>query len=136
MNRPRVVVTCPRCNGSGFVPRFGYYAKGLCFRCSGTGSITMRAAPDGTADHDHRLAGTYWAPEADRACVLCGLAVEDWSPVVPARWCDGQGWLIYWPGGHNEQMLVAGESRRKAQNVARTAILARLPNARVKWLAA
>jgi hypothetical protein len=93
----------------------------------------MRARPDGTADHEHRLSGEYWKADRDRACVVCGLAVADWPPVIPAHWHEGRGWLIYW--GPAEQSWVEGDSRRKAQNAARTAILARLPNARIKWLA-
>lgn len=137
MSRPFVEVVCPRCTGSGLVPRFYHNDQGRCFRCGGGGKIKMRAAPDGTADHDHRLAGTYWAP--DKACIHCGLPAEQWPPIIPARWYEGQGWYIYWPvveGTRVEHTIITGETRRKAQAEARRAIVSRIPNARIKWLAA
>jgi hypothetical protein len=35
----RCLTTCPRCHGSGFLPRFGHIHKGLCFKCEGAGTV-------------------------------------------------------------------------------------------------
>lgn len=132
MSRAMVDVTCPRCGGSGFIPRFGWYAKGLCFRCQGAGKVKMRAAPDGSVDHDHQ---TMW-PGCEDRCALCGLPVADWPPVVIAKWWDLDArWQVFLPDRHGED-FVAGETRRKAQNEARRLILGRVPNARIKWTVA
>jgi hypothetical protein len=31
------VCTCSKCNGTGFLPHFAYYADGVCFECLGVG---------------------------------------------------------------------------------------------------
>lgn len=31
--------TCHKCNGTGFIPQFAWYADGVCFDCLGTGHI-------------------------------------------------------------------------------------------------
>lgn len=31
--------TCPKCNGSGYLPEFHYYENGICFRCYGEGAL-------------------------------------------------------------------------------------------------
>lgn len=96
----------------------------------GQGSIRVRAHRDGTVDHDHQIA---WPSPQDH-CVKCGLPVEDWPPVVIAKWWPSTGeWAIYWP--KDGQQLIGGHTRRKAQNEARRLILAKIPNARIKWTA-
>jgi hypothetical protein len=126
-------VPCPRCAGTDFIPRFAHVEKGRCFRCNGYLAIRVKLHRDGTVDHDHLLPIQYWkAPaEQDLTCMLCGLPVAQWPPVVPAHWY-GERWVIYWPGP-TPQSVIRG-TRRKAQNEARRVILAFLPNARIKWI--
>lgn len=130
-----VEVPCPRCNGTDFVPQFAHVDHGHCFRCGGKGTIRQRLAPDGTVDHDHRIAGFAFLSEADPPCVLCGLPASEWPPVVPAQWWGDQ-WEVFLPGQTKyatERVFVEGE-RRKAQREARALILARVPKARIKWI--
>ena len=125
-------IVCPRCNGTDFVPRFSYHDHGHCYKCGGKGTIRVRTMPDGSVDHDHRLAG-YQPGVVDPVCFMCGLPSSQWPPVVPAQWWgDEAGWEVFLPP-FGRTTFVTGESRRKAQNAARTLIKATFPSARIKW---
>lgn len=36
--------TCPRCDGKGRIPEYGFIADGVCFRCSGSGVVAAKPA--------------------------------------------------------------------------------------------
>lgn len=42
----KVKIPCPRCNGKGWIPRYYYNRKGICFRCWGAKYIYVKI-PDG-----------------------------------------------------------------------------------------
>jgi hypothetical protein len=36
ISKPKPVrVTCDRCNGSGYIPRYNHIENGICFKCRG-----------------------------------------------------------------------------------------------------
>lgn len=35
-------ITCPRCGGKGYIPRYFYNRKGICFECWGSGTVTVK----------------------------------------------------------------------------------------------
>lgn len=128
---------CSRCGGTGRVMRFGHIMRGLCFRCGGVGVVQVRAHRDGSIDHDHQVGMV----EPQDRCVVdgCGLPVQEWPPVVHACWYEANNtYTVYVPdpGRTHRQLFVSGETRRKAQSEVRRAVLADLPNARIKWATA
>lgn len=42
---------CPRCGGSGYIPRFKHVEGGICFRCKGEGIVEGKASPETRAKH-------------------------------------------------------------------------------------
>jgi RecJ-like exonuclease len=36
------MTTCPRCDGKGHIPEYGFIANGVCFRCGGSGEVVYR----------------------------------------------------------------------------------------------
>jgi hypothetical protein len=128
-----IAVTCPRCGGTGLIPRYGHILKGLCFRCNGAKAIRIKARPDGTADHEHRLGGGY--PNFTDDCGLCHLPVADWPVVVPAHFY-GDAYVVYLPvqGGAPRVVEVPAETRRKGQVAVRALVAAEVPNFRIKWV--
>jgi len=40
----KIAVTCPKCEGNGYIEGFGHVANGVCFRCAGNKTILVSAA--------------------------------------------------------------------------------------------
>jgi hypothetical protein len=40
--------TCYKCRGTGYLPHYAHYAKGVCFQCDGVGVMTVLYAVDTT----------------------------------------------------------------------------------------
>jgi DnaJ-class molecular chaperone len=64
-------VTCGRCGGSGNIPSFNHYAKGVCFQCGGTGETARilgsqdpGAQETGEADYFYENYYTFATPES------------------------------------------------------------------------
>lgn len=89
----------------------------------------MRAAPDGSVDHDHRLGGGY--PTFTDDCGVCHLPVAEWPVVVPAHFW-GDFYDVYFPG-RTMRVPLKG-SRAKTQRDVRALVAAVLPKFRVKWI--
>ena len=82
-------VTCPKCQGTGFVEGFAHVKNGVCFDCDGTGSIETTTVP-----RSGRMTPRKWAAAVGDA-VLAGEPVEEeqvvqafeiFEDIAPMQW--------------------------------------------------
>lgn len=119
----KILVTCDKCNGSGYLAHFAGYADGVCFVCNGTGKVDATLSDcKMNAETRAYVAGIRsWLADFDGAEVAA--VARKLTGLSPKKLCEVRAAALEnreFPGGEvvyqacNEVMYTRGHLIRRA----------------------